>query len=310
MGRTRRSTIPRVKEEETLFNANHICCICRDKNKDVVIHHIDSNNSNNELDNLAVVCLDCHSRVTGRKRGLGKAYKPGEVRRYKRAWDKQIRDSRNVHRPQIYYKKELISQIDLIVCEIICSKNASRQEELLEVLFELHLWRGSKEIDSKILEGLNHLALMGGLNSSRLTQLVAEKVWEMAFQFVGPKEVPMGKSDVAYILKCLDILECLADFGCGYSRGKKATETVAKKAENFFELALWYSKKKIAKAVLMVYRSGLGSCVFQGKNEFPSGTIVLKRSLRRILQLLRDEKAKWKEIDRSITTILKTYKDI
>jgi len=276
----------------------------------VIIHHIDRNNSNNDLDNLAVLCMDCHSRVTG-TRGLGKSFKPGEVKRYKRAWDKQVRDSRKIHKPRIYYKKELVSQVDLIVCEILaCSKNRSRQEELLDVLFELHLWRGSREIDSKILEGLSHLALMGGLNSAWLTELIAKKTWEMAFHYVGPKEVPMGKAGTTYVLKCLDILECLADFGCGYSRGKQATQAMSRTAENFFELATWYSNKQVANAVLKVYRSGLGSCVFQGKNEFPEGATVLKKSLQKIRTLLRDEKPSWKDIELSIVNLLKKYKDI
>src|SRR2546422_6233881 len=39
--------------------------------------------------NLAVVCLDCHSRVTG-ARGLGQSYRPGEVRKYKRTWERRL----------------------------------------------------------------------------------------------------------------------------------------------------------------------------------------------------------------------------
>ena len=301
----KRRAIPKSAEEETLFNADHTCCICRQKNKDVQIHHIDGNTSNNHLDNLAVVCLDCHSRVSGTA-GLGKCFKPGEVRRYKRAWDKQVRDSRGLHRPRIYYKKELISQIDVIVCEVLaCSKNKVRQEELLGVLSELHLWRGSKEIDSKIIEGLSHLAVMGGLNSAWLTRLVSEKLWEMCFHFVGPRLVPMGRDGLARVLQCLDILQSLADFACGYCRGVRATESIAKTAENFFELALWYSKKKVARAVVQVYRSGLGSCVFQDKNEFPEGAMVLKKSLRRIQRMLRDGKASWKDIGRPIADLLR-----
>ena len=139
MTKKKRPKLPVAIEEETLFNADHTCCICREKNKDVVIHHIDGNRTNNDLDNLAVVCLDCHSRVTG-VRGLGKSFKQGEVRRYKRSWDKQIRVSREVKKPKIYYKKELVSQIDFTICKILaCEKDNKRQQELLNTLYELHL---------------------------------------------------------------------------------------------------------------------------------------------------------------------------
>src|SRR5438093_233630 len=115
--------------------------------------HIDENPSHNDPENLAVLCLDCHSLVSG-PRGLGKSYKPGEVRRYKRTWEKQVQESRRVHRPQIPYKKELISQIDIIICEILAFDSYTpRIDQLLDILYHLHLWRGSREIDEKILEG-------------------------------------------------------------------------------------------------------------------------------------------------------------
>jgi len=41
--------------------------------KDVQIHHIDGTPGNSHLANLAVVCLDCHSLVSG-TRGLGRQY--------------------------------------------------------------------------------------------------------------------------------------------------------------------------------------------------------------------------------------------
>lgn len=176
MAKRKRSTIRGLVADEVLFQADHTCCICRMKGKDVQIHHIDGNASNNNSANLAVVCMDCHSKITGR-RGLGQSYSVGEVRKYKRTWDKQVLDGRRVHRPKIRYKKELVSQIDFLICHILaCKKNSPRIEELLNILFELHLWRGGPEIDSKIVEGLHHLALMSGLSYPRIASLVAEKL--------------------------------------------------------------------------------------------------------------------------------------
>ena len=187
----RRFNIPIAIEEEVLFRAEHTCCICRARGKDVQLHHIDGNNSHHSLSNLAVVCLDCHSLVSG-TRGLGRHYTPGEVRRYKFSWDQHVRDLRQIHGPQVKYKKELITQIDLLVCQILASRNnISRVKELLSVLFELHLWRGGREINSKIIEGFHHLALMSGLEPKGLAWQLPEKLWEMCFHFVGPHEVQM-----------------------------------------------------------------------------------------------------------------------
>ena len=44
------------------------------------------NPGNNDSDNLAVLCRDCHSRVTGDE-GLGRRYSKLEVKKYKRSWE-------------------------------------------------------------------------------------------------------------------------------------------------------------------------------------------------------------------------------
>jgi hypothetical protein len=43
MARAQRSTIPLTIADEVLFASDHTCCICRVRNKDVQIHHIDGN---------------------------------------------------------------------------------------------------------------------------------------------------------------------------------------------------------------------------------------------------------------------------
>jgi hypothetical protein len=83
-----RPPIPSDLEAE-LFAANRrTCCTCHEPRKHVQIHHIDGDRTNNDWDNLAVVCLDCHSRVTGDE-GLGRRYKPEEVSLYKERWEEE-----------------------------------------------------------------------------------------------------------------------------------------------------------------------------------------------------------------------------
>lgn len=65
---------------------NHICCICHESRKQVVIHHIDSNPRNHAPANLATVCHDCHSRITGDE-GLGRRFTPTEVTLFKQRWE-------------------------------------------------------------------------------------------------------------------------------------------------------------------------------------------------------------------------------
>lgn len=211
-GQRPRRQIPAALADDVLFLSDHTCCICRTKGKDVQLHHIDGNPSNNTPDNLATPCLDCHSKVTG-GRGLGRTYGPGEVRRYRRSWAKQVSDTRQVHKPSIRYKKELISQIDLIVCDVLARRrDSARIKELLNLLWEIHLWRGGREVDDKIVEGLSHLALMSGLSSPTLASMVAEKLWEMCFHFAGPKDVPMDDEGERFVLRSIDALSTLTSF--------------------------------------------------------------------------------------------------
>lgn len=304
MAKRRRPPIPRAILDEVLFRADHTCCICRAKGKDVQVHHIDGNNSNNNPGNLAVVCLDCHSKVTG-ARGLGRSYRQGEVRKYKRAWEQLVQWFRQIHRPQIRYKKELVSQIDLIICEVLALRSSSpRVKELLDTIYELHLWRGGREIDDKIIEGLNHLALMSGLSSPQLAALVAQKLWEMCWHFAGPKDVPMDARDESYVLRCFDALETLAQFNSEFGHGRRAATSIADSAENFFEVGLWYSRKSIVNAVFRAYEKGLRACYEGQKLEFPHGRRIFKKSLRRIRKLLKEEHPAWDQQLRRVDKLI------
>lgn len=303
MARRRRHIAARI-EDEVLFLADHTCCICRTRGKDVHLHHIDGNTSNNARENLAVVCLDCHSSITG-TRGLGRSYKPGEVRKYKRSWEQQVFASRRIHRPVARYNKELISQIDLVVCEILaCEKNNRRAAELLGLLYELHLWRGNRDIDTKIIEGLRHLAVMSGLGSPRLAGMVAEKIWEMCHQFVGPRDVPMNRHDLKIVLSSVEALATLADFNCMVGHGRKAADIITKQMEAFFDVGIWYSKKSIVNALIAAYEKALRSCYLKGRLDFLYGRTTLRGSIRRVRQMLLDEKPEWRHQKRCLEHLL------
>lgn len=71
-----------------MFQNMHRCCICHEPRKHVQIHHIDGDPSNNGWENLAVLCVDCHSLVTG-DQGFGKKYTAREVGLYKINWEQQ-----------------------------------------------------------------------------------------------------------------------------------------------------------------------------------------------------------------------------
>lgn len=155
-------------EEELLFRENHTCAICRNPDKDVQIHHIDRNPENNFLDNIIVLCLDCHSKVTG-SRGLGHSFKPSEVRRYKRSWEKAVEQSRRVKQVHSGSTTELLPTVDLLICEILAlPPKSTRIVTIFRLLYELDLWKGDDQLRRRLIDGFGHLAIMCGLSQDSI----------------------------------------------------------------------------------------------------------------------------------------------
>jgi len=64
MGRTRK-TISALKQKQLLQEADSQCPFCQDRDVSTFeFHHIDGDPSNNDLNNLIVVCSSCHTRIT------------------------------------------------------------------------------------------------------------------------------------------------------------------------------------------------------------------------------------------------------
>lgn len=291
---SQRRRIPSAVEDEVLFRADHTCCICHVPGKDVQLHHIDGNPRNNSADNIAVLCLDCHSKVTG-PRGLGKSYRPGELRRYNRAWERQVQERRRVHHPSLRHQKELLSHIDIIVCETLAvSDRNARAKELLDLLYELHLWRGGHELDARIVDGLHHLAIMAGLSAPRIGVRVAELLWEMCWHFVGPKDVKMDKRDAVFVGSCASALGALIEFNCMEGHSRRVMVAATESAEQLFELGLWYDRPGICNAIIREYQKGLQSHGMGKDSKFPSGRRALRQSVRRLIRMVAEECPPWR----------------
>ena len=45
------------------YMSNHICCVCCMPNKQLQIHHLNNDPSCNDIDNLCLLCLECHNKT-------------------------------------------------------------------------------------------------------------------------------------------------------------------------------------------------------------------------------------------------------
>ena len=85
MRNRRKNNIPPDVAAKVQFLSNRTCCVCRRQGKPVQIHHIDSDPTNNNTDNLAVLCLDCHMQtlISG---GFYRKLDSNQVRLYHDDW--------------------------------------------------------------------------------------------------------------------------------------------------------------------------------------------------------------------------------
>jgi len=107
------------------------------------------------------------------------------------------------------------------------------------------------------------------------------------------------------LLECVAALETLAVFNFEFGHGRKAAESIAYNAENFFEIALWYGRKNIANAVLKTYEKALNACYEEGNLTFPFGRTVLRKSIRKVKRLLDEEQPQWVHQSRRIDRFVK-----
>lgn len=191
------------------------------------------------------------------------------------------------------------------MCEILaCEKNFTRAHELLDLLYELNLWRGNRRLTGSIIEGLGHLSLMTGLNSPRLAGKVAETLWKVCWHFVGPDKVSMSKADLVLVLECVDSLGTLAEFNCMMGRGRDAAVAIAEQLTNYFYVGLWYRKKRIVNAVVKACESGVHECFDKDRVDFAPGLRSLRSSLRRMHRALAKERPGWREQRRRLEQLL------
>ena len=86
MSRRKRRPPDRVVAQAKFASAYRCCCCMR---RGSVIHHIDGNRDNNDLDNLVFLCHDCHheAHVTG---GLKRKLTPSDIRMCRDDWQEKV----------------------------------------------------------------------------------------------------------------------------------------------------------------------------------------------------------------------------
>ena len=89
-----RPSIPDELSTEILYLSDHTCCICNDRGSHVQIHHIDEKSANNVLENLAVLCVNCHEKAHI-KGGFSRKLNSKIIIKYSNEWIKRVKRRRD-----------------------------------------------------------------------------------------------------------------------------------------------------------------------------------------------------------------------
>jgi hypothetical protein len=72
-----------------MFKSDRTCCVCHERGKPIQIHHTNEDPSNNDPDNLSVLCFHCHDE-TQIKGGFGRKLDESQVKHYRDDWHQRV----------------------------------------------------------------------------------------------------------------------------------------------------------------------------------------------------------------------------
>jgi len=126
---SKRVAIPPTVAAKVLFEADRTCCVCRQKGKPIQLHHIDDDHSNSVYENLAVLCLDCHTETQIRG-GFHRKLDSEQVILYRSDWHEIVSRGRAQQRA-FESTEENSSDVGQLVKRIEELKAARNYQELI-----------------------------------------------------------------------------------------------------------------------------------------------------------------------------------
>ena len=296
----RRRAVDQETVDELMFRNRHTCCICRDSSKHVQVHHIDGDSSNSHIDNLAVLCLDCHSRVSSDE-GLGRRFTTGEVRKYKREWE-SLNLSKLEAKPKIDEVQAAILRADIsrLMVEAISLSDAQRRLEALEQIETYSIYLGMQE---EALEAMTTILVGSVWGDAKITAACAERMHHLFWGLAGPEHVAIKARDEAILKKAINDLEWIGERATEYMRSTDVMRGLCTSILYLYGIVAAYSKSELGMALLSVVEKTLQACTLE--TEFTGHWDEGIRSILTLLSSLQETTPKrWKRAQKQITGLL------
>jgi hypothetical protein len=293
-----RKQIPKKTQTELLFRNNMTCCICRDENKGIHIHHIDADRNNNDINNLAVVCTICHDKIQ-KKGGLTKEFPPDVVKKYKQDWEASIfkkhseqRGDRKSSIEKILIKHEIKKTLHELIA--IDDNNLTEINRLLGYLSSIQI------LEDPTLELLNEIdytlplfAYTDVNKSSRITKTIFDFI---GYLDAGPEHIKIDKKDKDALKLVIEIIGDVGDAGA-LMHSTTVLKSVISDFENIWSILVSYNLEDLALHLLNQLEKidTSSTTAYEDHTSFSSGIYEITE-LRHKLRAVIDKQTKWKKV--------------
>lgn len=278
----KRVKISHKTEVKILMKNKHTCCICRDfkSYQEPIIHHIDGNPSNNDENNLAVLCL-IHASMADAglrkgKLGSGKKLKPDEVLVFKRTWEEkcetEIRLEKRVlpvkerKQLEILYKFEISKRKNEILSLSQEQQHLRRNNyEFLQQLLIEEFITGLK-LRPVILKAFSDIGLQSAGDNNIALPLI-DAIGGLFLHLVGPEDVKMYPNDKKLLLESMDIFEIIGRYGAIKSEDVEVLKKTCQKIYELAEISSWYKFIEFKNKALKTLKKIRKKCLAFGTSE-------------------------------------------
>lgn len=130
---------PSYSQKKRLFKANkNRCCVCKENNIGLEIHHIDGNNSNTIDENLAVICAEDHDTHHRPKQYKCTNISQADLKKFKIQWEQFVEES-NKKDPNLLATINAFGTEDFIHSAKLIMQWGNTKEIIYEKVYHLHM---------------------------------------------------------------------------------------------------------------------------------------------------------------------------
>jgi len=223
-----RKSLPATTERNLLIRNKHCCCICQKDGhgKEINVHHIDGNNSNNAIKNLAVLCLvhasQADAGLAKGKLGSGKKLKPDAIAQYKYQWEKKILEESVIPKKKIptYRKKQLgiflYNEIQKVKHEIVALDEIDPRDKTIKIKFAflnsliMEEYAYDIKVRKYLMEAYTYIAFMAAESGVLLVQSLTDAM-ESLLVTLDSEYADISREDIYFLRASIEALDMLGD---------------------------------------------------------------------------------------------------